>query len=432
MNLIVSPLCRSCTRHILRSHALSRAASTLAGRTTNFSSFFIHNGSLNPALLPSAQRRKDNPPARGAQPARAHTAAAAVAYPPLPSACTYRAAEALDARRLLKVYTQLSKSRLTVLVVLTAMSGVALSPLPTTVPVLLSTAIGTALCSAAANTLNQLQEVPFDAQMARTRNRPLVRGAISPVHAAGFALATGIAGPAILLTMVNPTTAVLGAANIALYAGLYTYLKRRSVVNTWVGAVVGGLPPLMGWTACGGHLLPTSQALETFLPSFLSSVPLEAYSGDTVLAPAALFMLLFSWQFPHFNSLSHLVRESYAQAGYRMLCVTDPAKNALVCLRHALLLLPICSVLFPLAGLTTWAFALTSIVPNGICAAAAWRFWRAGGEKQARKVWQASLWYLPVILGLAMFHKRGMDWGSWVGLGSEETEGEKEGARANA
>ncbi|OCH94900.1 protoheme IX farnesyltransferase [Obba rivulosa] len=406
-----SYLCRSCTTHFLRSQhrssrrALSTQSQSLPGQTTTFSSFFFHNGSWTTRPSPSAPGRLVS----------------------LASVRAYREAEVLDARRLLKVYTQLSKSRLSILVVLTAMSGVALSPLPTTVPVLLATAIGTALCSASANTLNQMQEVPFDAQMARTRNRPLVRRAISPVHAAGFALATGVAGPALLLTMVNPTTAVLGVANIGLYAGLYTYLKRRSVFNTWVGAVVGAIPPLMGWAACGGNLLPSSQSFQVFLPSFLSNVPLDTYTGDTLLAPFALFMFLYSWQFPHFNSLSHLVRDSYAQAGYRMLCVTDPAKNALVCLRHALLLLPVCSILFPLSGLTTWAFALTSIVPNGICAVAAWRFWRAGGEKQARRVWQHSLWYLPVVLGLAMFHKRGMDWGSWIGLGSEE-----EGTEASA
>ncbi|KAG6814995.1 hypothetical protein H0H87_005967, partial [Tephrocybe sp. NHM501043] len=138
------------------------------------------------------------------------------AQPTPPPLSAYKPAERLS----LKVYAQLSKSQLSTLVVLTAMSGVALSPLPASVPILLSTALGTALCCASANALNQLQEIPLDAQMARTRNRPLVRRAISPLHATGFALATGLAGPAILWTMVNPTTAVLGAANIALYAGV--------------------------------------------------------------------------------------------------------------------------------------------------------------------------------------------------------------------
>ncbi|CAL1715742.1 unnamed protein product [Somion occarium] len=367
-------VCQSCLR--TAAPLARRSHSTLVSpKSLTFSSFFFHNGYWNtpskaPTPLPVPSNRR-----RIAQALPVGSA----------SIANYKPTESLTPRRLLKVYAQLSKSRLTTLVVLTAMSGVALSPLPATVPVLLATALGTTLCSASANTLNQIQEVPLDAQMTRTRNRPLVRRAISPVHAAGFALVTGVAGPAILWTMVNPVTAILGVANIALYAGAYTYLKRTSIVNTWVGAVVGAIPPLMGWTACGGHLLPSSSyPIHTFLPSFLSDVPIDLAWIDNPLAAFALFMLLYSWQFPHFNALSHLLRGSYAQAGYHMLSTLSPSKNALVSLRHSLLLIPICSVLVPLSGLTTWAFALTSLVPNVVCTQAAWTFWRSTGEKEAR------------------------------------------------
>ncbi|KAI0350053.1 protoheme IX farnesyltransferase [Trametes cingulata] len=409
--------CRSCAASIrnARKPLHIRLASTFADRKSSaFSAFFFDNH----RWLPTTNSRSP------AQAVRGHSVDAA--YPPAAENTlrSFREAEVLTPRRLAKIYWQLSKSSLTVLVSLTAMSSIALCPLPTTVPVLLSTALGTALCSASANTFNQIQEVPYDAQMARTRNRPLVRRAISPLHATAFGIVTGIAGPALLWTMVNPTTAFLGAANIALYAGAYTYLKRKSTVNTWVGSVVGGLPPLMGWTACGGSFLPSSaQSFELVLPSFmssLSSLPTDTALADNPLAPLALFLLLYSWQFPHFNGLSYLVRESYAQAGYRMLCVLDPHKNATVALRHALLLVPATSLLMPLSGLTTWAFALTSLVPHAICIDAAYKFWKYGGEKQARRVFQHSLWYLPVLLGLMMFHKRGMDWGSWVGLSSDE------------
>ncbi|KAJ7716089.1 UbiA prenyltransferase family-domain-containing protein [Mycena metata] len=333
----------------------------------------------------------------------------------------YRHVEALSPPQLFKLYGQLSKSRLTLLVVLTAMSGVALSPLHATVPTLLSTAVGTALCSASANTLNQLQEIPFDAQMARTRMRPLVRRAITPLHAAGFAVATGISGPLMLWTMVNPTTALLGAANIVLYSGVYTWMKRKTIYNTWVGSIVGALPPLMGWTACGGQLFPSSSyPIHLFLPSFMSSILVDTALVDNALAPFAFFLLLFSWQFPHFNGLSHLVRASYAQAGYRMLAVLSPRKNSLVALRHAVLLVPICSVLIPLSGLTTWTFALTSLVPNMICTQAAWQFWRIGGEKEARLVFRHSLWYLPVVMALMMLHKQGVDWVKWLGIWDDD------------
>lgn len=103
-----------------------------------------------------------------------------------------------------------------------------------------------------------------------------------------------------------------------------------------------------------------------------------------------------------------------------MLSVLSPSQNALVALRHSILLIPICSVLMPLSGLTTWAFAVTSLVPNVICARAAWKFWRVGGEKQARALWHNYLWYLPVILALAMVHKQGMDWAKWIGIKDDE------------
>jgi protoheme IX farnesyltransferase len=312
------------------------------------------------------------------------------------------------------------------------MSGVALSPIPTTVPVLLSTALGTALCSASANTLNQLQEIPYDAQMARTRGRPLVRRALSPAHAAAFAAVTGLAGPALLWTMCNPTTALLGAANIALYAGPYTWMKRRTIWNTWVGAIVGAVPPLMGWTAVGGALLPSATAahpVALYLPPVLATAPdiIAGAALDNPLAPWALFALMFSWQFPHFNSLAHFVRSAYAQGGYRMLAVLDPPKNRLVALRHVVLLTGICSALVPLSGLTTWSFALTSLVPNAIWLRAAWRFNKFGSDAHARTVFAHSLWWLPVVLGLMIVHKNNVDWLQWMGLGAAEDEDDIEG-----
>jgi protoheme IX farnesyltransferase len=362
---------------------------------------------------------------------------------PTPAATSYRAIPALTPTRLLSIYGQLSKARLTSFNVLVAMTGVALSPIPTTVPVLLSAALGTALCSASANALNQLQEVPYDAQMARTRARPLVRRAITPAHAVAFATAAGLAGPALLCAMCNTTTALLGAANIALYAGPYTWMKRRTIWNTWIGAIVGAVPPLMGWAAVGGTLLPNAAHPITLSlsPTLLALVPAAAdiFSGplltlassnlngalDNPLAPWALFALMFSWQFPHFNSLSHFVRGAYAQGGYRMLSVLDPRKNRLVALRHVLLLTGICSLLVPLSGLTTWSFALTSLAPNAIWLRSAWRFNKFGGDAHARTVFAHSLWWLPVVLGLMIVHKSNVDWLQRVGLkGAEEDTGE--------
>ncbi|KAF8602828.1 protoheme IX farnesyltransferase [Ceratobasidium sp. AG-I] len=361
----------------------------------------------------------------GSVPSPSATAIPLAPYPPPHIPLTsFVPVPPLTLKSRLKIYMQLSKSRLTALVVLTAMSGVALCPLSATVPALLATAAGTALCSASANTFNQLAEVPLDAQMVRTRTRPLVRRAISPAHAAAFGVTSGAAGIAILATLVNPLTAGLGAFNIFLYSGVYTYMKRRSVLNTWVGAVVGAIPPLMGWTACGGHLLPSAEHPFVYIwPSTVSDLA-SALPLDNPLAPAALFAFLFAWQFPHFNAVSHLTRAGYAQAGYRMLSVLNPQHNSLVGFRYALAFIPICSVLAPLSGLTTWWFALTSLPFNVGLAHGAWQFWREGSEKAARKVWRQCLLYLPAMLVLMMLSKPSLNWSASIkrALGYEEVE----------
>ena len=418
---------RTSLRRFLRHQSSATHAPSLSSpaQGLKFHSYFWGNDLWPGTLLWSRRKDRIHSPNQESHLNHNELTRLISSYPPSTSSVSYKPIERLTFPRLLSVYAQLAKARLTTLVVLTAMSSFALSPISTTVPVLLSTALGTTLCSASANTFNQIQEVPYDAQMARTRNRPLARRAITPLHAMGFAVVTGVAGPVLLWTCVNPLTAVIGTANIVLYAGVYTYLKRVSVLNTWVGSVVGGLPPLMGWTACSGHILPdTSEPLKLFLPSFLTSPDMAALPAiaamDNILSPIALFLFLYSWQFPHFNSLSHFVRTSYAQAGYRMLSLVNPPLNALVSLRHSLLLVSICSILFPLSGLTTWAFALTSLVPNALCVKYSWTFWKQPNDKTARKVFWASLWYLPVVMGLAMVHKNGLDWTSWFTLKEQD------------
>lgn len=96
--------------------------------------------------------------------------------------------------------------------------------------------IGTGLCSAAANAINQYHEVPFDAQMSRTKNRVLVRGLVTPLHAIGFASVSSLAGISFLYFGVNGFTAALGAANLLLYTSIYTPMKRFSILNTWIGS----------------------------------------------------------------------------------------------------------------------------------------------------------------------------------------------------
>ncbi|KAJ9644025.1 Protoheme IX farnesyltransferase, mitochondrial [Coniosporium tulheliwenetii] len=196
-----------------------------------------------------------------------------------------------------------------------------------------------------------LLEPAHDAKMSRTRNRPLVRGLISKRGALLFALVTGALGTAGLYVGVNPTTAFLGALNIALYAGCYTPLKRVHVLNTRSGPV----------------RLPRRR--------MAGAVVRRGQRGGWLLAA-----LLFAWQFPHFNALSWTIRDEYKYAGYRMLAWTNPARNGRVALRYSLLMFPVC-VGLAVAGVTDYGFVVTSAAVNGWMTWQAWRFWRYEGLK---------------------------------------------------
>jgi len=338
-------------------------------------------------------------------------------YPIAPDASARLAAisSALPQRslkRILTTYLSLSKPRLSFLVVLTATAAYSLYPVPgllapaTTATPSLSTltlfflTTGTALCASSANALNMLMEPQHDAKMSRTRNRPLVRKLISTRGAVVFAVLCGAVGTGALYYGVNPTTAFLGAVNIALYAGVYTPMKRLSVLNTWVGAIVGGIPPLMGWTAAAGQCAHDGTWQELLFG--------EGSAGGWLCAG-----LLFAWQFPHFNSLSWSIREEYKYAGYRMLAWVNPAQNGRVALRYAILMFPVCIGL-SYCGVTDWTFVATSSAVNSWMVWRAVQFWREQGHKgTARGLFWASVWHLPIVMVLAMAQKKGLGERIW-------------------
>ncbi|MBN3307565.1 COX10 protein, partial [Amia calva] len=278
------------------------------------------------------------------------------------------------------IYSRLSKIRLTALVVTTASAGFALAPVPFDLGCFLLASLGTGLASCAANSINQYFEVPFDSNMNRTKNRPLVRGQISPLHAVTFAAACAVPGIALLTLAVNPLTGALGAFNIFLYTCCYTPLKRLSISNTWVGAVVGAIPPIMGWTAATGSL-----------------------------GLGALLMggILYSWQFPHFNALSWNLREDYSRGGYRMMSVTHPTLCRKVALRHSLALGGL-STLAPVVGVTTWTFPLISLPINLYISYLGFRFYQDADRGSARRLFFCSLWHLPTLLLLMLTCKKSL------------------------
>lgn len=331
---------------------------------------------------------------------------------------TAAAAPAKSWKRVFSSYLALTKPRLAFLIVLTTTASYSIYPVPdmlstaaTDAPslstlTLLFLTSGTFWCIASANTLNMLFEPEYDAKMSRTRNRPLVRGLVSKRAALLFAMATGLLGTGVLWYGVNPTTAVLGASNIALYAFAYTPLKRMHPVNTWVGAIVGAIPPLMGWCAAASQYsttVPTDRS-----PTSLWSEASELLFTEQAIGGWLLAALLFAWQFPHFFALSYGVRQEYAGAGYKMLTSSNMAMASRVSLRYSLAMFPICAGL-SYYEVTDPAFVVTSSVINGWMLREAIRMWKHNGERgTARALFWASVWQLPIALVLAMLQKRGL------------------------
>lgn len=157
-------------------------------------------------------------------------------------------------KELLGIYASLSKARLGSLVVLSTMVGFYMTPLPFDFVKFLWTSTGTALAVASANTFNQVIEVSNDARMQRTFKRVLPSKRITITHAKIFGASCGAVGVLMLLWQANALASGLALTNIFLYTLVYTPLKRIHPINTWVGSIVGAIPPMIGWAALTGML----------------------------------------------------------------------------------------------------------------------------------------------------------------------------------
>jgi protoheme IX farnesyltransferase len=278
-------------------------------------------------------------------------------------------------RSLLADYLELAKARLGALVVLTAFVGYVLGARgDVSLWGLAAAVVGTALSSFGANILNQWWEAEPDSRMLRTRERPLPTGRIDRRLAAALGLVTAALGLAVLAAGTNRLTTLLSLFVILLYVLVYTPLKVRTPFNTVVGAVCGAVPPMMGWTAATGRL----------------------DAGAWILGG-----ILFAWQIPHFLSLAWLYREDYARGGFRMLPVVDregrlTGRLAFV---YAAALLPITAALSAF-GVTGGTFLVTSQAVGLAFVGLGWVFLRARSQLAARRLFLASILYLPVLLGL--------------------------------
>jgi protoheme IX farnesyltransferase len=276
-------------------------------------------------------------------------------------------------------FVELAKPRITMLVLVTTAVGYALGVRGAfDAAAFVALLAGTALVSGGASVLNQYWEREADGRMHRTRWRPLPSGRVSPGDALAFGLLLSAVGLG-LLASVNGLTYYLGAAALGSYVLAYTPLKRVTSLCTVVGAVPGAIPPLMGWAAARGTLGPLAWAL---------------------------FAVLFLWQLPHFLAIGWIYREDYARGGFPMLTVTDTdgRSTGRQAVLYAAALLPTTLVAGALAaaGATyLWGALVLGAAFLG-CAVA---FAKTRSLGWARRLFFASILYLPAVLALMVFDR---------------------------
>jgi protoheme IX farnesyltransferase len=275
-------------------------------------------------------------------------------------------------------WNRLAKPRISLMVLLTVAIGflLAAGTAPQWIP-LVHTLIGCFLAATAASILNQVLERDTDAKMERTKSRPLVTGRVSVPTALSVGILLACVGLSYLALAVNLVTAAVTAAIFFSYVFVYTPLKRRTAWNTFIGAIPGALPPVIGFAACTGTIPP---------------------------AAWTLFAVLFVWQFPHFWAIAWLYREDYAKAGLVMLPNIDTEEGGLtgrMMFKTGLLLLA-ASLLPVLAGLAGRTYCLAAVALGLGFLAFIVRFWRQPSRRHARLTLWASLVYLPLVLLLVL------------------------------
>ena len=287
---------------------------------------------------------------------------------PLISDTTANKARLLD-------YVELTKPKLTLMSIITALLGYfAASPVKN-VPVFLGLTVGTSLAAAGAAVLNQWLERDADKKMQRTQNRPLPRGVISPLTALSMGILLTLCGVAILFVWTNSMTAWLGFATVFIYIVIYTPLKQITPLATEIGALPGAIPPLMGWFAATGSI------------SILGWV---------------LFGILLFWQMPHFMAISWMYREDYERGGFRMLVSTN---NGAVKISYSAILytvLLIAVTLVPIIlSITGPLYSAGATILSAFIGWRAWQFFKAVDmDIPARKLFIASIIHLPLLFAV--------------------------------
>ncbi len=287
--------------------------------------------------------------------------------------------------RLYTIYSELSKLKLSLLVVMsTATSFIMASPHGVDWLTLLWTVLGTTACASSAAALNQLAERARDQQMSRTAARPMPAKHVSRAHAFIFGIVLAYFGVATLAFGANILSAAIALCTILIYMLLYTPLKPLTSFNTIVGAIVGALPPLIGWVAAGDSMS----------------------MGGWIIAG-----ILFVWQIPHFLALAWIYKDDYVKGGFKMLPSTDPTGEltARVCVISSLCLIPLC-LFMTVASITGTFFAIIGCLLGIFMTIRSIAFWKQRTQKRALHLFFASIIYLPLALACMLIDRQTIQW----------------------
>ncbi len=280
----------------------------------------------------------------------------------------------------LRIYLELSKWRVTSLMLITVWIGMELATSSSIPPKkLLFTLLGIGLIASSAASINHLLDNQLDCLMARTQRRPLPQGKISPTHVFFFSMIVGLLGTLILAYFTNQLTTLLSLSSLFGYAIIYTcFLKRMTTQNIVIGGLAGASPPLLGWTAITNHIDP----------------------GGLLLV-----LIIFTWTPPHFWSLAIARHDDYVKSQLPILPITHgiPFTKRQILFYTTLLstasLLPFCikmSGLFYLAG---------ALLLNSGFLVAAIRLLKQTKNATAIKIFHYSNFYLLMLFAcLLMDH----------------------------
>jgi protoheme IX farnesyltransferase len=277
----------------------------------------------------------------------------------------------------LRDYWELTKPKVVALIVFTAIVGMLLATpgLPPT-RVLLFATLGIWLAAASAAAINHVLDRRIDAEMVRTRRRPIPSGHVSEVAALFFAFALGLAAMLILALLVNPLTALLTFASLIGYSVIYTmWLKRATPQNIVIGGAAGAAPPVLGWAAVTNSVEPNA---------------------------LLLFLIIFTWTPPHFWALAIARRDDYAKVGIPMLPVTHGIEFTRLHILLYTILLVIVTLLPWLTGMSGLIYLAGVLILDAIFLRYAWALRKGGRVELPMRTFKYSVNYLMLLFALLL------------------------------